>query len=139
MQVQTTRFGLVQIDESEIITLSRGLVGFPDKTRFTLIDHSPGSPFQWLQSVEEPGLAFLVTDPYRFFPDYEVDLPGERAKQLQIQKPEDAQVLTMVTVRATPKQITANLLGPLVVGMNSHRAEQLILDGDRYNTRHPLS
>ena len=62
MQIETTRFGLLPIDENQVITFPEGLPGFESHRRFTLVQH-PGSdgrsPFQWLQSVDDGALAGL--------------------------------------------------------------------------------
>ena len=138
MEIDTTRFGTLAVEPAEVITLTGGLVGFPTATRFVLLEPAPGKPFRWLQSADDPALAFVVIDPYPFFPDYEVSLPQGRARQLGIEREEEAQVLATVTIRSSPQEITANLLGPLVLGVRSNKAEQLVLDSDRYSTRHPL-
>jgi flagellar assembly factor FliW len=138
LEIPTTRFGRLAVDPAEVITLPRGLFGFPAAHRYVLLDHTPGGPFKWLQSVDDPALAFVVVDPYQFFPEYEFELDEERARRLGIDRPEEARILTTVTLRSAPKEVTANLLGPLVVGTRTLRAEQLVLDAERYSTRHPL-
>lgn len=138
MKVQTTRFGDLEIEESAAIEMPRGLIGLEHCTRFVLLEHQPGSPFGWLQSLDCPDLALLVTDPFQFFPDYELEVSDEDQRELGLSVPEDLMVLVTVTVRKDPSEVTANLLGPLVVNVANHRARQIILPGDRYKTRHPL-
>jgi flagellar assembly factor FliW len=48
----------------------------------------------------------------------------------------DCQVL--VIVNKVGDQLTANLLGPLVIGAHSRLGRQLVLSDKRYGTRHPL-
>jgi flagellar assembly factor FliW len=92
----------------------------------------------WLQSIDDPSLAMVVVDPYVYFPDYEVMLNDEDSVLLKVQKPEDAVILTTVSIRKAPAGITTNLLGPLVIGTQSRQALQLVLDGDRYSVKQPL-
>ena len=139
MHIDTTRFGVVDVSPDAVITTPQGLVGFPSARCFALIEHEPGHPFQWLQSLDDPSLAFLVIDPYRFFPDYEVEMSEDKAETLGIRDSGETQVLTTVTIRRSSGEVTTNLLGPLVVGLSTRRAVQVVLDGDRYTTRHLLS
>jgi flagellar assembly factor FliW len=138
MTVETTRFGQLDVDPCRVITVPRGLIGFPSAQRFIMFEHSPGLPFQWLQSLDNPSLAFIVIDPHTFFPDYEIEIAEEEARGLGIRDPDEAQVLTMVTIRRAPNEVTTNLVGPLVVGVNSRQAAQIVLNGDQYTTRHRL-
>ena len=43
--------------------------------------------FFWLQAVDEPSLAFVVTDPTLFFKDYQVPLREEVSQELQLADP----------------------------------------------------
>lgn len=138
MFISTTRFGRLPVDPADLITMSRGLVGFPASTRYILLEPAAKQPFYWLQSWDDPSLAFIMIDPHLFFPDYEVHLSDDQTRRLGVESPEEVQVLTTLSIRADSGEMTTNLLGPLLIGVNTLRAEQLILDGSRYSTRHPL-
>ena len=114
MVIQTSRFGEVKVDASRLIELEEGLLGFPQERRYCLLQAKPGSPFHWLQSVERPELAFLVVGPHEFFPDYEVLLGDETARDMALEKPEEAAILTLVSIQED-RAVTANLVGPVVV------------------------
>ena len=77
MDIQTTRFGAMSVDDERIMTFPHGLLGFPNHNRFALIQTGTENYFFWLQSVDEPSLAFVVTDPSTFFKDYEVPIRPE--------------------------------------------------------------
>ena len=74
MKITTTRFGTVQIRENSIIKMPFGMLGFPDKKKFVILQHKDNSPFFWYQSVDDPKLAFVITNPFIFKPDYQIDL-----------------------------------------------------------------
>lgn len=58
MRVETRLFGEIDIAEEKIITLGRGLIGYPDMKRFTLIfDEEKQGKIMWLQSLDEPQFA----------------------------------------------------------------------------------
>lgn len=136
MDVRTTRFGTVQIADDRIITFPKGLLGFGGCTRFCLLQPADDSAFFWLQSLDEPGLAFIVTDPAMFIPEYAVPIRPEQMGDLRLNTLDDAQVF--VICNKVDNAITGNLQGPLVVNTVSKTAEQFVLAEKRWTTRHTL-
>ena len=136
MEVQTTRFGVIEIAEDRVITFAKGLLGFPGHTRYCLLQPGEDACFFWLQSLDDPDLAFVVTDPSLFVSDYSVPIRAEQMADLGVEKIEDAQVF--VIVNKIDQQLTGNLQGPLVVNTLSKVGEQLVLSEKRWTTRHPL-
>src|SRR5687768_17196482 len=82
IQIESSRFGTLVVEDERVITFPNGLLGFPDHKRFALIQTGEENYFFWLQSVDEPNLAFVVTDPSIFFKGYEVPLRGETRRDL---------------------------------------------------------
>jgi len=136
MNVSTSRFGNVEIEDDRVITFPAGLLGFADCRQFALIQPNPDGAFYWLQSVERPELAFVVTDPGLFVSNYEVPLRPEQMDAIELESIEDAQVL--VIANRYGEFITGNLQGPLVVNVKSRLAQQLVLADQRWATRHKL-
>ncbi|MCU0689376.1 MAG: flagellar assembly protein FliW [Phycisphaerales bacterium] len=136
MEVRTTRFGTVNIADDRIIHLPKGLLGFGGFTRFCLLEPADDACFFWLQSVEEPSLAFVVTDPNFFVPDYSVPIRQEQADELGIKSLSDAQVF--VIVNKVDNLLTGNLQGPVVINTLTRTGEQFVLAEKRWTTRHPL-
>ena len=136
MQVNTTRFGIIEIEQERVISFPQGLLGFPEHTRFCLLEPGEDACFFWLQSVDDASLAFVVTDPALFVPGYRVPLRPEQASAVQLKDQTDAQILCIVNKIAG--QLTANLQGPLVVNTLDRVGQQLILADRRWTTHHPL-
>lgn len=136
MLIETTRFGQVDVDDSRLITFTEGILGFPQQRRYALIQTSPDPVFFWLQSVTEPAVAFCVCDPLAFVPDYTAPIRADDVQALELRDLSDCQVL--VIVNRVNGYLTANLLGPLVIGAHSLRAKQLVLSDKRYSTRQRL-
>ena len=136
MHVRTTRFGTVEIAEDRVITFPKGLLGFPSQTRYCLLEPGDDACFFWLQSLDEPSLAFVVTDPSLFVPDYSVPVRPEQMGDLSLGRLEDAQVF--VIVNKVDQQLTGNLQGPLVINTITRKGEQMVLAEKRWTTRHPL-
>lgn len=136
MEVQTSRFGVIEIAEDRVISIPKGLLGFPSKTRYCLLQPGDDAMFFWLQSCDDPELAFVITDPVLFCPDYAVPLRPEQLESMGLSKLEDAQVF--VIVNKVDDHLTGNLQGPLVVNTISREGEQMVLADKRWTTRHPL-
>lgn len=136
MNLQTSRFGTVEVDDDRIITIPRGLLGFGRHTRYVLIQPNDEGYFFWLQSAEVPELAFVVTDPALFVSDYQVPIKTEQMNELGLDDMAEAQVL--VTVNKRGRTLTGNLQGPLVINTRQRLGQQLVLSDRRFSTRVPL-
>ena len=137
MLIETMRFGPVEVDEGKLMTFPEGVLGFPKHHRFALLQTSPDPALFWLQSVEDPDLAFVVCDPQLFVPDYQVPIRKDDLESLALHDVGDCQVL--VIVNKVGGALTGNLLGPLLVNARTLTARQLVLSDKRYSTRHRLA
>ena len=136
MDIVTTRFGRISVEDERIMTFPRGLLGFPSYTRYALIQTGQENYFFWLQAVDEPSLAFVVTDPSIFFKDYEVPLREEMAIDLELADPSFLQ--TFVICNKVDEWLTGNLLGPILVNAQNRTAMQVVLTEKKWTTRQPL-
>lgn len=136
MDIQTTRFGRLEVADERIMTFPKGLLGFPDQTRFALIQTSEENYFFWLQCVEDPNLAFVITDPSTFFKEYEVPVREELQAELGLTDLAAAQVF--VICNKVGEWLTGNLLGPIVVNVENRVAQQVVLTEKKWTTRQPL-
>ena len=127
MIIHTARFGEIPVDESKVITMAGPILGFEQLDRFILIVPDEKKPFWWLQSVDDGAVAFVVANPFAVKPDYEPEIPEEIALVLQSERPEDAVVLTIVTIRKDPLKVTLNLKAPLVIDPVTKRGGQVVL------------
>lgn len=136
MDVRTSRFGVIEIAEDRVITFEHGLLGFPECSRYCLLEPGEDACFFWLQSLDDPALAFVVTDPSMFVPGYEASIRPEQAEALRLTNLGDAQVF--VIVNKVDQMLTGNLQGPLVINTAARLGMQLVLADRRWTTRHPL-
>ncbi len=138
MLIETSRFGRIDVGKESIITMADGMLGFSEVRDYVLVQHRDGSPFLWYQSIAEPNLAFLVLDPFTFFPDYEVMISQEDLTALSFTEPRDLAVFVVVVIPDNPEEMTANLRGPIVVNAEKKIARQVVLTDDRYSPHHPI-
>ena len=110
--VQSTRFGTLEVSETDVIEFPAGLIGLGGR-RFAILEHNPDSAFGWLQSLEDDGLALPVTNPWEFFPSYEVELSDEDTERLAGH--ENPTVLVTVSTGSELSDFSANLRAPIVI------------------------
>jgi flagellar assembly factor FliW len=134
MQIQSSRFGWLSVEDNRIMTFPRGLLGFPTHKRFALIQTNSENYFFWLQSIDDPALAFVVTDPGIFFKDYDVPVREETVTELELDEPEFLQTFTICN--RVGEWLTGNLLGPLLVNSKNRLATQVVLTEKKWTTRH---
>ncbi len=136
MIVNTSRFGQVEVSDERVLTFPKGLLGFPRFKQYVVLESGDDSYFYWLQSVDAPDLAFVVTDPSHFVPTYRVPIKADQMHELNIESVDQAQVFVIVNKR--DNMLTGNLQGPLVISVANKFGEQLVLSDRRYTTRVPL-
>ncbi len=131
-----TRFGNIAYEELDVLTFPDGLVGFRDWHHFVIVNHKEGSPFRWLQSIDEPAFAMLMVDPKTYDSQYQPKIPANELSALGLSA-EDIH-LTFVTVSipvGSPQDMTLNMAGPIIVNPANRQASQVILPVEMYNTR----
>ena len=136
MQRETLRFGAIEIPEEAVLTFRQGLLGFGEAQRFCLLPYAPSHVLRWLQSVDDPTLAFLTVEPHQFFPSYEIVLSDADKRSLELDRSGDAAVLALLTISRDQEAVTADLAGPIVINIRNRRGRQIVVDDPRYGTRH---
>lgn len=126
--VESPRFGRLAVEPAKVITLQHGMIGFPQQRHFILLDHAPGSPLHWLQSVDEGGLAFPVASPLHFVSDYRPALPSDLAELVGDFGDEDLWLGVVVSFPPGQGTATLNLKAPVVLNTRSRLGAQLVLD-----------
>jgi flagellar assembly factor FliW len=137
MKTINTRFGEVEYDPSHIIHFPEGLIGLDHLKNFLVMPNQKQGPLFWIQSVDDPAFAFVVTDPTNFFLDYAVLPDAEERRTLEIDDNGICFALAIVNVSQT-KEITLNLSGPILYAPETKRGVQVILEDPRYDIRTPL-
>src|ERR1035437_9642220 len=108
MQVQTTRFGVVTVSDTDLVTFNEGLLGFSELRKFVLLDDPNDEIFAWLQSCERPSIAFPVLEPELFMADYKIHLSKHDLEALRTKNHEGLRTFTIVTIPEDVTQMTAN-------------------------------
>lgn len=121
-----------------VIEFVTPLPGFPDLTRFALVELAEDGSLAALRSLEEPGVRFLVMPPSRVFPEYAPVIDDETAARLEISGPDEVLLLVVVNAGGGVDEATANLLAPVLVNVATRRAQQIVLDDPALSLAVPL-
>ena len=132
-----SRFGEIEYDPENTLEFPEGLIGFEDLRQFIVMPNEKDGPLFWIQSIEDPQIAFVMTDPTGFFVGYEIAPDNRERKKLGIDEKADCHVLCVVTVPEDLK-ITFNLAAPILFAPDTNRALQVVLEGTAFNSRTPL-
>lgn len=135
IRFESRRVGSIEVNAEDVVTFEP-LPGFPQRTRYVLMEHSEESEMAWLVSLDDPDLAFVVTSPWSFFLNYDPPVEREHLAALGIEKKEEVELLSIVTLAG--EQIYLNLSAPLVINAVTRRAMQVVSDDPRYTTRAPI-
>jgi len=137
MKTIQTRFGEVEYDPSHLLHFPEGLVGLDQLKNFLVMPNKKQGPLFWIQCVDDPAFAFVVTDPTNFFLDYLVVPDDNERQKLGIDPQGECFALAIVSV-SEAKEITLNLSGPILYAPATNKGLQVILEDPRYDTRTPL-
>ncbi|WP_445669236.1 flagellar assembly protein FliW [Margalitia sp. FSL K6-0131] len=138
LKLQTKYHGEIVIKKDDILTFTNGLPGFPDEREFILLPLNENQLFSILQSLQTKEVAFVLTSPFEFFSEYEIQLDSQTLEQLDIKNDKDVSVMVILTVHDPFNKTTANLQAPIVTNIKNRQSKQLILNDSRYKTKHPI-
>lgn len=139
MKIQTTRFGEIEIEEGRIFNFVLPIIGFNELKKFVIVDINKDNFFKWLQSVEDPSLAFPVVSVFSMNIDYSVDIPDNVVELLKIKSVESLLVMNIASIpQNDPQGTTLNLLAPIIFNIEEQLAGQVILSGSGYDISFPL-
>jgi flagellar assembly factor FliW len=138
MIIQTSRFGSVELTEEDIVNFPEGLVGFNSLQKFVLLDDPNDEVFAWLQSCEEPGIAFPVLEPELFATGYNVSLTRHDLEALNLKDMTGSRAFTIVTIPNDATQMTANLKAPVIINVAERIGRQCVLQDSQLNIREPI-
>jgi flagellar assembly factor FliW len=135
MDVESTRFGTVKIEDGDVIRFPAGIIGFRSEQAFVLIPHGNSSLIGWLQSTSTPGLAFPVVSAHGLVQDYPDVSIDDAAARAGVGTADDE--LAVLVVLAAPLDVpaTVNLLAPLIVNATTRLGAQVFLEGSRFSTQ----
>jgi flagellar assembly factor FliW len=135
LTIESTRFGTLDLEPEAVIEFPTGLIGLGGR-RYALVTTDADSAFAWLHSLEDPGLALPVTNPWLFFADYAVELSAAEASRIGVQDAAETDVWVTVRAAGDLEGFSANLRAPILV--SNGRGHQVINEAPGTSVRAPL-
>jgi flagellar assembly factor FliW len=132
------RFGACSFSSSDVMEFPWGLPGFVNLLRWLALTVESQSSFVWLQSIDDPAVALPTIDPYFVFESYDPKLPAYAVDALAITGPTDLVLLCVVVASHEGKELSVNLLAPIVMNLRTRKARQVPLENSGYSAREPL-
>jgi len=134
MKANTRLFGNIDVADDKIITMEKGMIGFPEYTHFALIfdEEKKDKAFKimWLQSMEDGDVAFPVLDPMCVKEDYKPTVNEEIIAPLGTMNEDNTYILVTATVPKVIEEFSVNLKAPIVINTNSNKGAQIITEDD---------
>ena len=139
MNIETLKFGNIEIDESRVFDFVLPIIGFNELSKFIIIEPNKETLFKWLQSIEDPGLAFPIISVASLNYDYSIDISDDVVQSLDIKNVESLLVMNVTSIpQDNPRGTTINLLAPLIFNLDNQRAGQIVLSGSGYDISYPM-
>lgn len=138
MNFDTDRFGMIEFEEKDIINLTEEMLGFPKLKSFVLLNKDLPEPYRWLQSIERPDVAFILTPPTIAVKEYQFKISKNDRKTLKITKKNEEKVFVYSIMVVRDNFVSVNLKAPVVINTQSNLAKQIILTDSDYPVRYLL-
>ena len=138
MKIQTSRFGLVEVTVDDLIEFPEGLLGFNNLRKFVLLDDPTDDIFAWLQSCEDPTIAFPVLEPELFTAGYHIQLTKHDLDAVKLHAGEGFRTFMIITIPQDPTQMTANMKAPIVINVTRRMGRQCVLQDNQLAIREPI-
>ena len=138
MQIETLRFGTVEIDPEKVIEFGEGIPGLEQYKKYALLQFEESYPIVWLQSMDDSGICLPVLDTFTVLPDYVFDIDDTDVKALDLKTPDELHVVSVVVIPEDIQGMTVNLAAPIIINTLSGQARQIVLSGSEYNVRAPV-
>ncbi len=141
MVIKTRCFGEVNIGDEKIITFDNGLFGFEDYKKFTILYNSETETekrISWLQSVEEPALAFPMISPLVVDETYNPSVQDEVLASLEELTEENIAMFLIITVPSDITKMSANLKAPIIINSDNRKGVQVVADNQEYVVKYGI-
>ena len=140
MKVSSRIFGEIEIEDDKIMTFESGLIGFEEYKKVAIVydtELQKKGGIMWLQSMEDPDLAFPIIDPMLVYDNYNPVVEDEWLKPIgDIKNETDIFVLSILTVPSDLTKMTANLKAPVIINTETRKACQIIVNNEEYEVRY---
>jgi flagellar assembly factor FliW len=129
MQIQSSRFGKIEVNHSDMLLMPHGLIGFETCRHWVLLSSQDNEDVAWLQSVALANVAVPVVSPRRFAPNYQAHVQRRDMELLHLHNDDKLYVLSIVSKSGAT--LTANLKSPILLNASRQIALQVVVTDDQ--------
>ncbi len=129
MDIQTSRFGTLEIDPQDILLFPAGVIGMEECKHWVLLSDDDNDAVGWLQSLTAAELAFSVVSPRRFSEEYQLRTTRLDLAPLCFEEADEAFLLGILTKNGP--SLTVNLKAPLVINLQRRLGAQVVAVDDQ--------
>lgn len=138
MQIETRDFGMIEIEQNNVITFKQPVFGFEEYTQYVLVsDPNMGNGICWLQSIEQKEVCFILMNPLEICRDYAPVVMQDVLFTLQAVPEDDLDCWVIAVIGERFQDSTVNLKSPILINHKMNYAMQVILEQD-YPIRKPI-
>ncbi len=137
VRVDSTRFADIEVDEDRVLFFPDGIIGFESFKRFALVAQGE-SALMWLQSLDEPSLAFVVADPLEYYRGYQPDFEEDVVKSLGASSSDELGFWAIAVIPPDPSRATLNLRAPIAVNKTKRLARQIVTTDPRFPIKYRM-
>ena len=141
MLIKTRYFGEIDVDDAKILTFDDGLIGFENLKKFTLIynnETEASSNVTWLQSLDEPLVAFPVINPFYVMTNYNPIVEDEVLIPLGELTEDSTAIFLTLTVPSDITKMTTNLKAPIIINADTKKGCQVIAENPEYVVKYNI-
>jgi len=138
VKVKTTRFGELEVNTNDIVTLPDGLLGFEQLKKYFVVDPGDSTLILWLQSIDQEKVAFPILEPKIFKPDYIAKLLPADLNGLELDTLQTAKVYSILTIPSNVTEMSANLKAPIIINSNKKIGKQIVLQDSKLSVKHEM-
>lgn len=141
MKLNTRNFGEITFEEKDKIHFVDGLPGFEEEKEYVMLnnhDTKDPVPFMWLQSTKDKELAFVISIPFFLKKDYEVDIPDDVCKKLDIKEPSEAVVYSICKIKEKVEDMTVDFMSPLIINIKTKQGYQVVQYDSNYSSNEKI-
>ncbi|MGR3178539.1 MAG: flagellar assembly protein FliW [Candidatus Anammoxibacter sp.] len=139
LTVNTNQFGEINVKPDNIITFVQPILGFDEFRKYVLIEDQKFFPIQWIQSVENPELAFPIVNPGLLNIKYDIDIASTLISSLKLRNPDAVTIYTLLVIPSSRiDDVRTNLKAPIFINLEERLAVQVVYEDSKYPVRHFL-
>lgn len=131
MKIETRDFGIIEIEQDNVITFKQPIFGFEEYTQYVLVsDSNMGNGICWLQSIEHKEICFILMNPLEIYPEYAPIVMQDILFTLQAAPEDDLDCWVIAVIGERFQDSTVNLKSPILINHQMNYTMQIILDQD---------